>query len=78
MYALPEMYNVNDCLCPVPLEEIIICESECTPKNGYPCEQNLFELCCIIMDELHLEAPTNSEEAVNLYLVLRAEVHSLL
>ncbi|KAL3886533.1 hypothetical protein ACJMK2_026518 [Sinanodonta woodiana] len=47
LHLLPDMENVEDHLCDVSEEEIEVCRMECAEERIYPCEEELFELCCL-------------------------------
>ncbi|XP_053296889.1 uncharacterized protein LOC128456658 [Pleuronectes platessa] len=51
MYSFPELHSAEDRLKPVSMEEVTVCMEECTPKGEFPCDETVFELCCLLMEE---------------------------
>ncbi|KAL5016204.1 hypothetical protein ScPMuIL_005793 [Solemya velum] len=78
MYTLPELYNVDDRLCPVDKDEIEVCSEETLPKVGLPCDETVKSLCKIIMEESRLQTPDTIQEGRQLYLRLRGNILSQL
>ncbi|KAL5007351.1 hypothetical protein ScPMuIL_016157 [Solemya velum] len=78
MYTLPELYNVDDRLCPVDKDEIEVCSEETLPKVGLPCDETVKSLCKIIMEESRLQTPDTIQEEIQLYLHLRGNILSQL
>ncbi|XP_029977959.1 uncharacterized protein LOC115410444 [Sphaeramia orbicularis] len=75
MYTVPQLYGGEDKLQPVIPEETMICKEECTPKGQYPCDETVFELCTLLMEEHGWDAPVNAPTTAELYLRLRSEIH---
>ena len=48
-----------------------MCLEECTPKGQFPCDQTVFELCCLLMEEKGWDAPADPLAAADLYIMLR-------
>lgn len=76
MYTLPQMYGGEDHLKTIDMEELALCKEECSPKSQYPCDETLFELCCLLMQENGWNAPTDAFSAAELYTSLRTEILS--
>ncbi|KAL3891529.1 hypothetical protein ACJMK2_003789 [Sinanodonta woodiana] len=57
LHLLPDMENVEDHLCDVSEEEIEVCRMECAEETIYTCEEELFELCCLHMEEKNWNLP---------------------
>ena len=74
LYSLPELSGAEDKLVSVNIEELLACKAECTPKSAYPCDRDIFELCCILMDENRWTTPNDGYEAAHLYELLRNEI----
>ena len=71
MYHTPEMYETERFHCAVSSDKIALCEQEVTGKNVYPCDNDVFELCCLLMEENNLsDAPEDAYEAAYLYVSL--------
>ena len=75
MYTLPHVYGFESHACPVDALKVRVCETECLYAGPYPCDGTVFELCCLNMAEDDLEKPSNADEAVQLYRLLRNYIH---
>ena len=71
LYNAPQMFGYQDQLVNVPENEIEICMEETIPKDLLPCDETVFELCHIFMEEHGWELPENPAEAATLYVSLR-------
>ncbi|XP_067660094.1 uncharacterized protein [Haliotis asinina] len=78
MYSLPELFDKEDCLCAVDVEEVYMCSEETLPKNERMCDETVKELCSILMEEQGLDYPDNVDDAVHLYKCLRREIRLVL
>ena len=74
MYMLPEMYSAEDNLKAVDMDELALCKKECIPKSQYPCDDTVFDLCCLLMWEKGWDAPKDAFSAAELYILLRTEI----
>ncbi|KAG8002324.1 hypothetical protein GBF38_012782 [Nibea albiflora] len=74
MYTLPEMYSAEDNLKAVDMDELALCKEDCTPKSQYPCDDTVFHLCCLLMQEKGWDAPKDAFSAAELYILLRTEI----
>lgn len=75
MFSMPQLYGAGeDKLQPVLPEEVAVCKEECTPKGQYPCDETVFELCILLMDENGWDAPLDAYAAAELYSLLRNEI----
>ena len=74
MYGIPEVYGVHDFLVPVQLDEVEVCETECTSKSALPCDKDVFDLGTLLMTELGVNEPKDAEEGVSLYHFLRSTI----
>lgn len=73
MYSLPHLYAVTDYICPVENDRVQMCEEEAS-KKGIPCDQTVFDLCKIILDEMSWELPSNPDDMCDMYIALRGEI----
>lgn len=71
MYDTPEMYDAEDCLCPVSLREIELCEEETDGKGNVQCDKTVYELCKILIAENKYDYPLDHDDAILLYEQLR-------
>lgn len=53
MYTLPQMYGGEDKVKTIDM-------GVGTPKGQYPCDETVFELCCLLMEENGLDAPQDA------------------
>ncbi|KAL4009634.1 hypothetical protein ACER0C_003486 [Sarotherodon galilaeus] len=74
MYSFPELHSAEDRLKPISMEDITLCMEECSPKGQYPCDETVFELCCLLMVENEWDAPGDPLGAADLYIRLREEI----
>ncbi|XP_051914768.1 uncharacterized protein LOC127596383 [Hippocampus zosterae] len=74
MYSFPAMHSAEDQLKPVGTEEVTACMEECTTKGNFPCDETVFELCCLLMEENEWHAPSDPLDASDLYVKLREEL----
>ena len=74
LYFLPQLYGAEDKLKPAESRAVDICEEECTRKSDFPCDETVFELCTLIMTEMHWEFPSENCHLSDLYLALRDEI----
>lgn len=72
MYTLPQLFGARECLKNVSEQKIDICKEVCLQRGLYPCDDAVFDICCLAMADLH--PPTSPEEAIGLYLFLRAYI----
>ncbi|KAK0153303.1 hypothetical protein N1851_005037 [Merluccius polli] len=74
MYTIPQIYGGEDHLKTIDMEELALCKEDCTPKRQYPCDETVFELCCLLMQENGWDAPRDAFSAAELYTSLRTEI----
>lgn len=74
MFSLLGLHNAEDRLKLIDVDEAAFCQEECTPKGQFPCDETVFDLCCLLMEENGWDAPTDPFSAANLYVLLRAEI----
>jgi len=78
LYYTPELYNTPDYLQIVPKDTSDVCLAECISESTLPCDETVFDLCTLLMDELHFQWPTDVYEALELYHKLRDHINNLL
>ena len=76
LYSLPELYGMEDQIVEVNMDEVYECKVECTYKGHYPCDCDIFEVSCILMDENGWQTPKNGYEAAQLYINLRNQLQN--
>lgn len=52
-------------------EAVDMCKEECQQRGPYSCDETVFSLCCVIMEENFLFPPSTADEGLELYLFLR-------
>lgn len=77
MYEMPELYDTRDYIMPLRNEDILNCQEECTNVN-HPCDEVIFDLCNIILEEKNQLIPKDPYEAIDIYLLLREEINLML
>ena len=78
MYTLPELYETEDYISQVPVEDCDTCEVQCIHRSDIPCDEDIFTLCSHIMAQHQLRIPKDRFTALNLYLALRQELITVL
>ncbi|KAK6165587.1 hypothetical protein SNE40_022489 [Patella caerulea] len=76
MYAMPDLYQVEDHLKPIANNALRLCESKCTFKGDSACDKTIREICKILMTEFTWEFPPLNSQLCDLYLNLRREIKS--
>lgn len=66
MYMAPHLWRAEDCLVPL-TEDLTTCKHSCTFLSSVPYDENVFDLCTIIMEESSLEFPSTMSQAFDLY-----------
>lgn len=78
MFTCPELYNTIDYLCAADGVKLECCRQQCLAKTVVPCDDTVFELCCIIMQDSGWDFPYSAREGIDLYINLHREILSLL
>lgn len=52
-------------------DEIEVCEEECVLRDNFPCDRDVYELCCIQMVDNNINVPVTAFDAMMLYERLR-------
>ena len=69
MYTVPSIYETRSHLQQVDRIHIQLCQDECQYRDNYPCDEDIFELSTIIMEENGWRAPLDVDDAVLLYRI---------
>ncbi|CAH1114742.1 unnamed protein product [Psylliodes chrysocephalus] len=77
MYEMPSIYKTRSYMVGVPNFAIEALRSECKFLK-YPCDQDVFDLCNILLVENNWEKGSDPHEAVDLYIQLRNVLKSIL
>ncbi|GAA6095129.1 uncharacterized protein LOC121651938 [Tachysurus ichikawai] len=79
MYTLPELYEIEDYISQVPVEDCDTCEDQCTVSIALTSHViRTFSPCVHIMAQHQLPIPKERFTALNLYLALRQELTTVL
>lgn len=70
MYTSPELYGTVDHICPVEFDELSVCFDACRFES-HPCDKDVFDLCGILMSEVHWVRNNDPFDSVDLYIYLR-------
>lgn len=76
LYSFPHLFGTANYLKAVSHPKIQACRDECLPRGPHPCDETVFDICCLAMSENYLHPPNTPEEATELYLFLRAYIRS--
>ena len=71
MYMLPASYGVRSYRHDVGLEQIEACQDECIFREERNCDDDIYELCHLYMEENNWVAAETLEDALSLYSKLR-------
>ena len=77
-YLFPELFHVEDYIRPIDCEVLELCKYECTSENVLPCDEEIFELGCIFMDEHDLDPPTDINEGKAIYIDFRSWIMDIM
>jgi len=77
LYHTPEIAGRHNQLKEVSRVETEVCMELCQEKD-YPCDQDVFDLCCDLMIENNLETPSDPDAGVQLYCARRESILLLL
>lgn len=70
MYTAPHLWGADDLLVPFS-EDLPTCKESCKFLTSVPCDEDMFDLCTIIMEESGMGFPMSRSQALDLYLSLR-------
>lgn len=76
MYTLPQLFGAREYLKEVSQQKIEVCKEECLQRGPYPCDDTVFDICCLAMAQNNLHPPTSPEEAIELYMFLRSYIRA--
>lgn len=78
VYLFPELFQVQDYIYPVDVEVLELSRRECTIGNVLPCDEEIFELGCIFMEEQYFDLPLNIVEEKDLSVNLHSWIMNML
>lgn len=71
MYLASHLWGTEDHIIPVNEDDLATCKECCAFATSVPCDEDIFDLCSIYMEESGLVFPTSGSQALDLYLSLR-------
>lgn len=74
LYNFPELCGTEDFLWEVEEIKVDLCKEQCIEKS----EEELLELCHLVMEEHGWNNPANAQEAIELYILLSTILRDLL
>lgn len=80
MFNLPHLWNSESYLFDLQDEDISVCKDECVFVSELVCDETIFELCHILIEENNLVVKNANDayDAVNLYIELKILFDKLL
>lgn len=78
MYSVPSLYSTVNYKVPVTQEEITICKSECMGRSLIPCDETIYDLCILFMNELNMTIAREPYDGINVYVALRVAIRALM
>ncbi|XDV33831.1 hypothetical protein PO909_004099 [Leuciscus waleckii] len=71
MFMAPQLYGTEDFIVHQDRDDLQTAEDACLFLSAVPCDEEVFDLCTIFMEERHLSFPRDRQEALELYVELR-------
>ncbi|ESO91514.1 hypothetical protein LOTGIDRAFT_153956 [Lottia gigantea] len=78
MFSAPELYNVQDYKTLIENNQILICREETMFRKAIPCDEDIYDICMLLMIENAMQYPTDAYKALDLYLELRETILEIL
>ena len=78
MYHIPELYGEIGYLCEVSSQQIDVCKEECSFRGPVPCDQDVYDMSCLLMKENRYQYPNDPDSAVYLYRELRRMISAVI
>lgn len=76
LYTIPEYYGKQNCLCVTERADVRICDEEIMALPQSTCEDTVYDLCLLLMEDNNWIYPTNAEDGIELYLNLRRTIRN--
>ena len=71
MYMAPHLWGTEDHLVGSFSSDLNTCKESCKFLTAVPCDEDMFDLCTMYMEESGLRFPVNRSQALDLYVSLR-------
>ena len=78
LYNFPELCGTEDFLWEVEEIKVDLCKEQCIEKSEVLCDEELLELCHLVMEEHGWNNPADAQEAIELYILLSPIIRDLL
>lgn len=78
MYEVPQLYGTHDCINQIISQEVQACRDECIFRDVMPFDEDVTELCMIIIRQNNMRVPMGTTECVTTYFKLRQLVRQYL
>ncbi|KAI7801287.1 hypothetical protein IRJ41_003539 [Triplophysa rosa] len=75
MFMAPQLWGTEDFIVQ-PDSDLQIAQEACMFLSAIPCDEEVFDLCTILMEEQNLRFPSDRREAFELYVELRDAIRS--
>lgn len=70
MYLAPHLWRAEDLLLPL-TDDLASCKESCKFLSAVPCDEDIFDMCTIMMEESGFGFPMSMSQALDLYVSLR-------
>ncbi len=77
MFEVPAVYNTRSYLVPVEPDDVLEFKQRCRFRKNIACDEDVFELCCSLMNDMNLNYPTTPDQGVEMYKALRLQVRPM-
>lgn len=76
MFMAPQLWGTEDFIVEQDSDDLQTAQEACLFLTAVPCDEEVFDLCTIVMEEQQLSFTKDRLEALELYLELRDAVRS--
>lgn len=76
MFMAPQLWGTEDFIVQQDSDQLQIAQEACVFLSSIPCDEEVFDLCTILMEERNLSFPSDRREAFELYVELRNAIRS--
>jgi hypothetical protein len=71
MYYQPRLHGSQEYMNRIAPEDINMCKRDCMFRKCIPCDEDVYNLCIVLMAQENLDMPEDAYSGLNLYLRLR-------
>lgn len=72
MFMAPPLWDEEDHIVPLKTDDLTSCN--CKFLNSVPCDEDMFDLCTLIMEETGLQFPSTRAQALSVRHSVRSEL----